>query len=276
MTAQLNQTQWEMLSAYLDGRGSRAERKRTETWLERDASASEALRALENTRAVLRAVRQRRAPRNFRLTTEMVKTPTWFPAFNILRASSALAAVALAALLVADYFPFVYLKDAQSAAAAVEMTTATMQKTFEPGQAMIITWGGMPAMGGYGKGGGGGGDAAVMGVGGGAAEPGVVVAPALGAPMAEGPAIQPPLQSTRAAEIVPTPLEGFEPLLGVRPAAERGKIIAASAELTTLHQPKTSPISNSSFIILLVGVAFSCALAAWLLYRRLPAWLRVR
>ncbi len=276
MTAQLNQTQWEMLSAYLDGRGSRAERERTETWLERDASASEALRALENTRAVLRAVRQRRAPRNFRLTTEMVKTPTWFPAFNILRASSALAAVALAALLVADYFPFVYLKDAQSAAAAVEMTSAAAPKISQPGQPMIITWGGMPAMGGYGKGGGGGGDAAVMGVGGGAAEPGYEVAPTLGAPMAEGPAMQSPLQSTRAADILPTPLEGYEPLLGVRPVEDRGKIISASPDITTLLQPKTSPISNSTFIMLLAGVVFMCAIATWLLYRRLPAWLRIR
>lgn len=273
MTAQLNHHEWEKLSAYLDGRGSRAERERMAQWIARDASAQDALSALENTQAVFRALHHRTAPRNFRLTPDMVKPPAWFPAFNILRTSSALAAVALAALLVADYLPFRISDAVPQAPASTEMSAMILSKKAEPGGAMIITWGGIPAMGAYGKGGGGGAEATVMGIGGGAG-PAPAMEPAVPAPLLDSSAKQTTEESGRTTVIEPTPLEGSEPLLGIAPAEERGKIISTSPNILSIAE---STIQRPSWLVLaLTGIALSGALGAWVLWRRLPAWLRAR
>ncbi len=76
----------ELLSAYLDGQISPSERTRLEKRLQRDAGLRKALKDLSQTRAMLRRVPQRRAPRNFTLTPKMAgirpPVPRLVPAFS--------------------------------------------------------------------------------------------------------------------------------------------------------------------------------------------------
>jgi hypothetical protein len=61
----------EQLSAYLDGQLSRPDRKRLQTRIHSDPALASALGELSQTRALLRRTPQRRAPRNFTLTSGM-------------------------------------------------------------------------------------------------------------------------------------------------------------------------------------------------------------
>ena len=272
MTAQLNHHEWEMLSAYIDGRGSRAERERIERWIAEDITARDALNALEDTRVVFRALRKHKVPRNFTLTREMIKPPAWFPAFTILRISSALAAAALAVLLVAGNYPFLVSSHQQQASVSAQMPSAILRKEAGPGGPMIINWGGSPSSGAYGKGGGGG-DATDLGIGGGeAAQP--AIEPAIAAPVLEGDAEKPPSSMSSIHEITLTPLEGFDPLLGIRPSEERGTIIGTRPGFNDEIRQTTE--TNIWTLVALGTFTVCSAIAALILRQRLPAWLRAR
>ena len=82
----------ELLSAYLDGRLSPADSARVERRLASESNLKTQLEELRETRAVLRRLPQRRAPRNFRLTPKMVGLRPPEPrAYPIFRVATALA-----------------------------------------------------------------------------------------------------------------------------------------------------------------------------------------
>jgi len=86
----------EQLSAYLDGGLSQVDAARLETRLETDPQFASVFEELRQSRAILRQLPQRRAPRNFVLTPKMVGQKPPLPrAYPFFRFSTALAAVLL-------------------------------------------------------------------------------------------------------------------------------------------------------------------------------------
>ena len=84
----------EQLSAYLDGQLSQAESTRLETRLKTDPQLRTVFNDLSQSRALLRKLPARRAPRNFTLTPKMAGVKPPVPrAFPLFRFASALAAV---------------------------------------------------------------------------------------------------------------------------------------------------------------------------------------
>ncbi len=113
----------EVLSAYLDGQLSPSDASRLEARLSTDAQLKAALEDLRGTRALLRKLPQRHAPRNFRLTPKMAgikpPEPRAYPAFRYATALAALlfvTAVALNAVV-----PFAASRMAPAAAPAYGM-----------------------------------------------------------------------------------------------------------------------------------------------------------
>src|SRR5512146_1569198 len=84
----------ELLSAYLDGRLSPSEAARLEARLSTDKNLKTTLEGLRETRALLRQLPRRRAPRNFRLTPQMAgirpPAPRAYPVFRLATALVAL------------------------------------------------------------------------------------------------------------------------------------------------------------------------------------------
>jgi hypothetical protein len=86
----------EQLSAWLDGELSQADAARLETRLETDPQLASVFEELRQSRAILRQLPQRRAPRDFTLTPKMVGQKPPLPrAYPFFRFSTALAAVLL-------------------------------------------------------------------------------------------------------------------------------------------------------------------------------------
>ena len=84
----------ELLSAYLDGQLSQAESARLETRLKADPQLRTVFDDLGQSRALLRKLPARRAPRNFTLTPKMAGVKPPVPrAFPLFRFASALAAI---------------------------------------------------------------------------------------------------------------------------------------------------------------------------------------
>jgi hypothetical protein len=92
----------ELLSAYLDGRLNPSEAARLEARLSADTNLKSSLDDLRQTRALLRQLPQRRAPRNFRLTPKMAgirpPAPRAYPAFRLATGLVALLFVAAVGL----------------------------------------------------------------------------------------------------------------------------------------------------------------------------------
>jgi hypothetical protein len=86
----------ELLSAYLDEQLSQADAARLVSRIKADPELRSAYENLRQTRALLRKLPARRAPRNFRLTPQMVGVkPTLPRSFPIFRFASVLASVLL-------------------------------------------------------------------------------------------------------------------------------------------------------------------------------------
>ena len=93
----------EKLSAYIDGQLQSSEREQLQKRLRHDKALQESLTNLQQTRAVIRSLPKRKAPRNFTLTANMVsveRTPFFRPAFGLV---SALAVLFLFFVLISDY-----------------------------------------------------------------------------------------------------------------------------------------------------------------------------
>jgi anti-sigma factor RsiW len=107
MKSTLPPRDWQALSDYLDGQLSPEKKLRLESRLKAEASLRDALDELRRTRVILRNAPRLRAPRNFTLTTAMVRArpprrPFWTP-FTLLRLSSATAALLLILVFLGDY-----------------------------------------------------------------------------------------------------------------------------------------------------------------------------
>jgi hypothetical protein len=95
----------EILSAYLDGEVSLAEKERIESRLAEDTDLQETFNQLQFTRSVIRSLPKLRSPRNYVLTPEMVglvrESRQLFPVFRL---AAALATVLLVFFLFGDFY----------------------------------------------------------------------------------------------------------------------------------------------------------------------------
>ncbi|MGC1376650.1 MAG: hypothetical protein WA821_10515 [Anaerolineales bacterium] len=92
--SQLSSHDAELLSAYLDGQLSKADAGQLESRLKTDPELRTVYEGLRQSRAVLRKLPARRAPRNFTLTPQMAGVKPPLPrSFPVFRLASALAAV---------------------------------------------------------------------------------------------------------------------------------------------------------------------------------------
>lgn len=216
---QITNTDWQLLSEYLDGQIS----ARDKATLEKRMQTQEELRAgldeLRQTRALLRTVTKQRVPRNFTLTpamVEQVRPRPWLRWIPVLNFASAAAALAVAVMMLVNFLPGATPAAAPAPTAGSEATSLMAAESqpdvqLEPaplgGTPVIIQWGG--------------------GMGGGAGTGGAVenmptnmlsipeadVARDMKAPDASSPASASP-------QIASAPLEGSDPILGVVPADE--------------------------------------------------------
>lgn len=282
MNTNLSSRQWQLLSAYLDKELNEKEILRAEELLRTNLDAKNTLEALRQTRAILKAMPMRRAPRDFTLAPQTIRKPI-LPSFDsLLRFSSAIAAFLLLVVLALDILSF----NPRSEGDAVPETLAMKTSADQEGEApVIIFWGGAPApvMGIYGKGGAG----PAWGIGGGAEGPGPTYFPRE-APVPEA---LPPLEPSLPGDEIPPPIEealpeaqggrppgiespspsqpltGSGPILGVRPKSEQGQIRAVPV-------PDFPPDSNwlpvplLTVEIVLAGLMVLTAGLAWILRRR--------
>jgi hypothetical protein len=92
----MKQRDLELLSSYLDGQLNPSDSARLEARLLTDAELRSVLRDLRSTRSLLRQLPMRKAPRNFRLTPQMVgKNPPLPRAYPAFRFTTALASLLL-------------------------------------------------------------------------------------------------------------------------------------------------------------------------------------
>ena len=104
MTKQISPNDWQTLSEYLDGQLSNRERVQIEARLQTSEDLRSGLEEIRRTRAILRTLPKRRAPRNFILTPAMVpqRRAALPRAFPYLRLASALASVLLVITFLSD------------------------------------------------------------------------------------------------------------------------------------------------------------------------------
>ena len=105
MTTRLNDKDWEMLSAYMDGQVSSSEKSQIDQRLKSDPEWAAAYRSLVKTRAILREIPRVKRRRNYFLTPEMVRKIGWLRIIPTLNFSSAAAAIFAVLLFILDVFP---------------------------------------------------------------------------------------------------------------------------------------------------------------------------
>jgi hypothetical protein len=260
MTAQLSSKDYEAFSAYLDDQLDPAEKTQLEAKLAADSQLRLAFEELSSTRTLLRKARQYRAPRNFTLTPEMAQKArrqsifSRLPAFRFSMALSALSLIAVFLLemtslvpsgvsqvaLAPAYAPQAMEKSAPSADAQAEPTMEIQWQNgmpadgigggpssaveSVPGEALKIQPGGG---GGYGGGGGGDGNPPV--------ESPLTGPIQLPAESVEGLSDSAPLPMATAAPEGTQPSiaaeENPNPILGIPPESDGGKMITSSGEL---------------------------------------------
>lgn len=295
----LTSSDWLLLSAYLDDQLSEVEKRQVDERLQSDPECRKTLDSLRHTSMMLRSLPVRRVPRNFTLSARSLPKKL-IPSFvGVSRFSSAAAALLLAAVFALDYMqkpPLMSVSktagDMQPAAVAMEAAKAPADEAPAGEAPMIIFWGApAPVMGAYGKGGGG---AEGPGMGGGGAAPGFYGVGGGGAPEASIPQAAPLIEELPAAQatpyaempvpkiiegqqpetelqaqevLVPEPLTGSGPILGVRPPEERSA--AFEAVEIPLSQPAVQPAIPFRLIeIVLAILLLLTAIPAWLLKRK--------
>lgn len=280
MNTHLTLRDQELLSAYLDGQLSDADRNSVEQNLETRGEWRLMLDELDQTRRVLRRAPRYRAPRSFALTPEMAKQARRSFLTNLigLRVSAAMATLALVVALVLQGSPILANQGASpllsaapamqedAAAGAVVMEAAPVEKGAAEATPMIITWG-SPAYA-YGTGGGGGGmDTMTSG-------PQDLAAPAPKIPGAESaPAGEAPAAEERNAVESGTPIQGSGPILGV-PSGETAGQILSTSEAPPIYTQEDFESAPKRLVALrgaqigLILLAVIAAVAAFLFARR--------
>lgn len=154
----------ELISAYIDSRLSPAETTKVKARLQSDAKFNQLLHDLTYTRRLLRALPQKRAPRNFTLSAEYTRTPRrvfWLqPAMSFI---SVAAAVTLVVLFASTYL----LGGARNAVTEAPVPQSAEMRAMEDDASappIIINWNPV-----YGMGGGGADEPYAGGIGGGGA-----------------------------------------------------------------------------------------------------------
>jgi len=276
-----NAREWLLLSAYLDGELSKHETHQVKELLQSKPASQMALEGLRRTRQVLHFLPQRKVPRSFALTPEMIKKTSLSPITMVFSYASALAGFLLVAVVAFDLFagysqqPSIRAAQDSQAIQALAQESAEAEIQAEP---PIIYWGpASPLPGAFGLGGGGDEMGAGLGggIGGGRQETAIIeeAAPAqekevlpeqLEAPLAAPPqeqaeaaqALEPSAESL-PAEKTSAQLEGSQPILGIRPASERGSLvfkeIAASRSADYLQAPNLRLLEASLAAIAIIG-----------------------
>ena len=102
MDARISPRDLEQLSAYLDGQLIPEERVRLESRLRASHDLRASLKDLQHTRVLLRAAPQLKAPRSFKLTPQMIGSPSVKRIYPVFQFASVLAGVMLVLVLVGD------------------------------------------------------------------------------------------------------------------------------------------------------------------------------
>lgn len=144
MSANHSIKDWVKLSSYLDGELNDREKNKLEQLLRANPDLQNELEQLRQTRAMLRTMPRKKAPRNFTLSPEMAaarKPRFWVPLFSLSSAASAVVALVLLFIqLLPGFFagaqPGMLAKDTQ-----MEMT-APMAASEAEGEPDIIYWDG--------------------------------------------------------------------------------------------------------------------------------------
>lgn len=216
----------ELLSAYIDAQLPTAEDAKVKARLESDPQFKQLLKELSYTRSLLQALPQKRAPRNFTLSSEYAPRPRrsfWLqPALSFVSISAAV-------MLVVVFTSTFLLNGARSAAPAAELMA--MESSSEANTSVIINWNPIQGMGG------GAADSYAGGYGGGGAGgPGWdLTAPAASSePLpTEAPAEGLPAEAAPLPE--PTMVEGEAPLTAMaEPAPETSAKVIGEADPSTM------------------------------------------
>lgn len=148
MTEQISNTEWILLSSYLDGELNPTEKAQVEFLLRTRPEMQQAYQSLVDTKATLRRAAPHQAPRNFTLTPQMIPQPRRnFWLVPVLRFSSVAAALVAVILF---FNPFTVLPQAVPMAAvtlenaAQETPAAALSADTAATQPPVIYWGGPP------------------------------------------------------------------------------------------------------------------------------------
>lgn len=274
---------WLLLSAYLDGEITAREKEKLERRLSANPQLREKLNELKTTRAMIRSLPRKKAPRSFALTPEMVrqrKTSGWLSLLGLTSAASAILAMVL---LFFQFAPGILFNGGMMAASEPQQEIAMFAEESAEGESEpeIIYWGGPPAPLPEGMGGG---DASEM-------------VPYQEAPLYEAPqAIAPKEPPGVEEEAMPAPVEqiapdeespaepalsseaeeetadreagAVNPILGILPTPE-----AKDLSMTPYNAPQSETVSAEkatiTVVILLAGLALASGVAAFILWRRL-------
>ena len=271
----------ELLSSYLDGQLSPLEKKMVEKHLDSDAAYKEVFQKLLMTHVLLGNLPHYASPRNFTLSSEVIKKKDNIPSFfQIMRFSSAVAILGLVILLMFDFLPL-NLQSAKNQ--KLEMAQAPAASSFasksnEP--PMIIIWAtSQPEI--LGKGGGGGGKNGQTGAISSYAVPQPATEPS---PLPNEKMISPPqplspqVESTFVAQpedtqaapqsnVTESALSGTGPILGIPPSNERGSVLSTfSVQPPLSSNEKVNTLRISELV--LGGLAILTGIIAFLLHKK--------
>jgi hypothetical protein len=276
MNARISADEWEKLSAYIDDQLNPKEKVHFEELLDSKPDLRAAYQELVQLKQLFRNLPQRKAPRNYTLSPRVSTARP--PLFRILIPTFSFGSAVATLLLFITIFlrggllPMLASETVLEEPAALRVESFEMQPDIQE-ESQIITWG-SPFTGGMG----GGADAEAFGKGGG---PGIDTA---GLPMVEpeigleagiepiGPPAEdkPEEQVGEKFEIQPAE-ENLDLIIGIRPAEERGQILAEEEPIMRLASADEQAGTGIYFlpIQLSLGIlAISFGLAAFFLRRK--------
>lgn len=264
MSVILTQKDWLLISAFLDGRLTNAEKTAFESRLDSDTDFKTAFHEIQYTRGLLRSLPQKRAPRNFTLSAQYEKKTSHKWGLNrFFGFASAASAVALVVIFAWSNLFSGAIRSAAPAPMMAAVPESAMDTASVSGEEtleapMIIIWGQQQA---YGKGsGGGGGDSSAMttgldGLGGG--EAGAIQENAVITSQTESPA---------AASLLAETPDPSTLILGLAEQSVDVEMLKYDAEETRSYTPRLQP--SSIWMIGLGAGALIFAILAFFLRKR--------
>jgi hypothetical protein len=246
MSGRISSRDYERLCAYLDGQLPAHEQGQMAHELQKRPELRHELDQLRITRQALRSVPMRKVPHNFSLTRAMVatrKTPVILPIFQF---ASALSTLAVVVLLVLD-LSMGTLFGSNTAASVPQAAVHSAEVATQESNPQIIEWNNTGSGGGSaatGLGGGYGGGPAVANSSMAVSTETTGVATDMTQKMATPPAPEQPMLSVPQAQATPLPeatqAPSFSaqsgndnPILGIPPANQQGKIIVSPTATPT-------------------------------------------